>query len=119
MSVYIRESVAGPRRGALALEGPILLGADGRGLHAGDLAVVALDVDDLDFVAGGVRVMVRQSKIDQEGHGAVVGVPNGERPDTCPVRWLAPHFLALLPVSTQRLRTYARTGSACRGRARR
>jgi hypothetical protein len=40
-----------------------------------------------------VRVTVRQSKVDQESHGAVVGVPNGERADSCPVRWLQ-HWLA-------------------------
>ena len=51
-------------------------------------------MDDLEFVAGGVRVMVRQSKVDQEGHVVVVGVPNGERADTCPVRWLR-HWLQL------------------------
>ena len=39
-------------------------------------------VGDLEFVAGGVRVTVRHSKVDQEGHDAVVGVPNGEPPDT-------------------------------------
>lgn len=74
-----RERVADVRDGAL------LLGF-AAALRRSEL--VALDVTDLEFVAGGVRVTVRRSKVDQEGHGAVVGVPNGERPDTCPVRWL-------------------------------
>ena len=67
-------------------DGALLLLGFAAALRRSEL--VALDVADLEFVAGGVRVKVRQSKVDQEGHGAVVGVPNGERSDTCPVRWL-------------------------------
>ena len=74
------ERVADVRDGAL-----LLLGFSAA-LRRSEL--VALDVEDLEFVAGGLRVTVRRSKVDQEGQGAVVGVPNGERPDTCPVRWL-------------------------------
>jgi site-specific recombinase XerD len=75
-----QERVADVRDGAL-----LLLGF-AAALRRSEL--VALDVEDLAFVAGGVKVTVRRSKVDQEGHGAVVGVPNGERSDTCPVRWV-------------------------------
>lgn len=75
-----------PERVADVRDGALLLLGFAAALRRSEL--VALDVTDLEFVAGGVRVTVRQSKVDQEGHGAVVGVPNGQRPDTCPVRWL-------------------------------
>lgn len=46
--------------------------------------MVALDVADLTFVEGGLTVLVRRSKTDQEGVGFVVGVPFGSAASTCP-----------------------------------
>lgn len=37
------------------------------------------------FVAGGLEVVIDRSKGDQLGEGAVVGVPHGANPETCPV----------------------------------
>lgn len=55
--------------------------------------IVALNVEDLDFVEDGVAVLVRSSKTDQEGHGEAVGVAFGDDRTTCAVRalrdWLA------------------------------
>jgi integrase len=48
--------------------------------------LVALDWDDLDEAPEGLRVRIRRSKTDGEGAGAVVGVPYGSDPATCPVR---------------------------------
>ncbi len=54
--------------------------------------LVALDVEDLEFVSGGLRVMIRRSKTDQAGAGRTVAVPYGQFELTCPVkavqRWL-------------------------------
>jgi integrase len=50
--------------------------------------VVALTVDDIEFVDEGIKVTVRKSKTDQEAAGATIGIPFGSDPDTCPVRWL-------------------------------
>jgi site-specific recombinase XerD len=58
--------------------------------------LVALDRSDIMFDAEGIRVTIRASKTDQESVGAVVGLPQGERPETCPVRALRA-WLALLP----------------------
>lgn len=48
--------------------------------------LVALDAEDLRFTADGLEVLVRKSKTDQEGEGALVGVPFGSDRATCPVR---------------------------------
>lgn len=50
--------------------------------------IVRLAVDDITFTADGLRLVVRQSKSDQEGHGHVKGIHYGENPRTCPVRSL-------------------------------
>jgi site-specific recombinase XerD len=47
--------------------------------------LVALDVDDITDTDDGLHVVVRKSKSDQEGEGAVVGLPYGSNPATCPV----------------------------------
>lgn len=47
--------------------------------------LVALDVADLEAVPEGLRVTIRRSKTDQEGHGRFVGVPHGST-SACPVR---------------------------------
>ena len=50
--------------------------------------LVALDVNDFEEVAEGLRVLVRRSKTDPEGAGREVGIPRGRHPETCPVRAL-------------------------------
>lgn len=50
--------------------------------------LVALNVEDVTDVPEGLRVTLRRSKTDQDGAGAVVAIPYGSRPDTCPVRAL-------------------------------
>ena len=59
----------------------ILLLGFGGAFRRSDLA--ALDVADLDETPDGMRVMVRHSKTDQEGAGAVVAVTRGSH--ACPV----------------------------------
>jgi site-specific recombinase XerD len=49
-------------------------------------ALVALDVEDLDFQDGGIVVTIRRDKTDQEGEGREIGIPYGSDPATCPVR---------------------------------
>lgn len=48
--------------------------------------LAALRLSDVSFVAHGLRVYVRRSKVDQVGKGRVVGVPPGLWSPTCPVR---------------------------------
>ena len=50
--------------------------------------LVALDADDVDEVADGLRVTVRRSKTDPEAVGREVGIPWGSHVDSCPVRAL-------------------------------
>ena len=50
--------------------------------------LAALTVDDLTFVAEGVRILVRRSKTDQEGEGQVKGIGHGMNAVTCPVKAL-------------------------------
>lgn len=37
------------------------------------------------FVAGGIEILIDRSKADQLGDGAVVGIPHGANPESCPV----------------------------------
>src|SRR4029077_14901531 len=46
--------------------------------------LVALDRSDITFDSDGARVLIHASKTDQEAAGAVVGLPYGEQPETCP-----------------------------------
>ncbi len=50
--------------------------------------LVALDVADARLCAEGIELRIRRSKTDQEGAGAIVGVPFGNAHATCPVRSL-------------------------------
>jgi integrase len=61
----------------------ILLGYAGA-LRRSEL--VALNVDDLTFVGGGVEFAIRRSTMDQVAAGCVLEVPFGRRLATCPVR---------------------------------
>lgn len=47
--------------------------------------LVALDVQDLQFVNEGLIVLLRKSKTDQDGEGRKIAVPNG-RTSACPVK---------------------------------
>jgi site-specific recombinase XerD len=49
--------------------------------------LVALDIEDIEFVSEGLRVTIRSSKTDPEGHGAVIAIPHGSI--ACPVAALA------------------------------
>ena len=48
--------------------------------------LVALDVEDVSEDDGGLRLVLRRSKTDQEAEGATRGLPYGSHPATCPVR---------------------------------
>src|SRR5260370_835805 len=50
--------------------------------------LVALDVEDVRWTREGMVLNIRVSKTDQEGQGIEVGIPNGRKPGTCPVRLL-------------------------------
>lgn len=50
--------------------------------------LVALDVADVVYVNGGMKVRIANSKTDQEAVGATVGVPTGASAQSCPVGWL-------------------------------
>jgi len=50
--------------------------------------LVALRVENIQFVEQGVRITVRRSKSDQEGRGAIMGIGCGAHASTCPVRAL-------------------------------
>jgi site-specific recombinase XerD len=60
----------------------ILLGFAG-GFRRSEL--VALNVEDLDFDKGGLTILLKRSKTDQEGKGRTVGIVKGADPLTCPV----------------------------------
>ena len=51
--------------------------------------LVALRVEDVAIVAGGLRLHIRRSKTDAAGQGAEIGLPRGQHADTCPVRAFA------------------------------
>jgi site-specific recombinase XerD len=62
--------------------------------------LVALDLADLEFCDGGLRVTIRQSKTDQEGHGETIAIVSGSI--ACPVAaaraWLDAAHIADGPV---------------------
>ena len=47
--------------------------------------LVALFLDDIEFVSEGVKIFVRRSKTDQSGEGMTKGIPYFSSPDYCPV----------------------------------
>ncbi len=47
--------------------------------------IVALRVEDLVSVPGGLRLRLRRSKTDRAGEGTEVGLPRGHHRETCPV----------------------------------
>jgi integrase len=48
--------------------------------------LVALQVEDVVEVAGGLRLRIRRGKTDQSGQGAEIGLPRGRHVETCPLR---------------------------------
>ena len=76
MLATIPDTLIGKRNRAL-----ILIGYAGA-LRRSEL--VAVDVEDLEFTADGVRLTIRKSKTDQEGSGQLVGIASGGA--LCPVR---------------------------------
>jgi len=47
--------------------------------------LVALQVEDVAEVAGGLRLRIPRSKTDRAGQGAEIGLPRGRHAETCPV----------------------------------
>ena len=60
----------------------LLIGFSG-GFRRSEL--VALYLEDIDFVKEGVKILVRRSKTDQSGEGFVKGIPFFINPEYCPV----------------------------------
>ena len=56
--------------------------------------LVAVDVEHLRFDAQGLRLHIPKSKGDQAGEGEDLGIPRGQRRDTCPVRALEAWMVA-------------------------
>ena len=79
------------RPGRRSRSDAVLLGFAGALRRRSEL--VALDVEDVSEDDGGLRLISRKSKTDQEAEGTVRGLPYGSHPATCPVRawrrWLA------------------------------
>jgi integrase len=78
--------------------------------------LVGLDAADCAFGKDGLTVMLRRSKIDQEGAGRKIGIPYGANPETCPVRtlqaWLEQAAIAEGPL----FRSISRHGKVGLGR---
>jgi integrase len=94
----------------------LLLGFAG-GFRRSEL--VELDIEDLAFTDDGLRVLIRQSKTDQEGEGRSLGIPPGGHAETCPVRAVKAYLEALegLQVASGALfRPLTRTGKLRRTR---
>jgi integrase len=51
--------------------------------------LVALHVEDVAIVPGGLRLRIKRGKTDQAGQGAEIGLPRGRYVETCPVRAFA------------------------------
>jgi len=78
--------------------------------------LVALDRGDVVFDPDGVRVTIRVSKTDQEAAGAIVGLPYGAHPETCPVRALRAWLALLEDDAPAVFRRMSKWGTACRSR---
>ncbi len=63
----------------------LLLGFAG-GFRRSEL--VSIDVEDLEFVNEGVKILVKRSKTDQSGAGMVKGIPYFNNENYCPVKSL-------------------------------
>ena len=78
MVAAVPENLLGLRDRAL-----LLVGFAG-GFRRSEL--VGLDREDCEFTRDGLIVVLRRSKMDQEGAGRKIAIPFGSNPDTCPVR---------------------------------
>ena len=47
--------------------------------------LVAIHIEDIDFVTEGVKIFIKRSKTDQSGEGMTKGIPYFSNPDYCPV----------------------------------
>jgi integrase len=72
--------LAGTRLSAIRDRALLLIGFAGAFRRS---ELVALNADDIEETADGLRVTIRRSKTDQEGHGDVIAVPRGTI--ACPV----------------------------------
>jgi len=67
----------------------ILIGFSG-GFRRSEL--VNIEIEDVEFVAEGVKIFIRRSKTDQSGEGMIKGIPYFENQQYCPVlnlkKWL-------------------------------
>jgi site-specific recombinase XerD len=70
----------------------ILLGFSG-GFRRSEL--VAILIEDIDFVPEGVKILIRRSKTDQSGEGFVKGIPYFENQEYCPVLYLKKYLKEL------------------------
>ena len=77
----------------------ILLGFSG-GFRRSEL--VALQIEDVDFVDEGVKILVRRSKTDQSGEGLIKGIPYFENNEYCPVIHLK-KYIENLKISSGKL----------------
>ncbi|MBX3728507.1 MAG: tyrosine-type recombinase/integrase [Candidatus Sumerlaeia bacterium] len=60
------------------------------GFRRSELA--ALCVGDVHIEEEGLRILIRKSKTDADGHGREVGIPMGNKAETCPVLALAAYL---------------------------
>lgn len=67
----------------------LLLGFLG-GFRRSELA--ALCVGDVQIEEEGLRILIRRSKTDAEGHGREIGIPMGNKAEACPVLALAAYL---------------------------
>lgn len=86
MLAHVPDTLAGLRDRALLLIG------FAAALRRSEL--VALDIDDVQFVPEGIVITIRVSKTDQERAGQKVAVTLGSTPQTCPVQSLRAWLLA-------------------------
>ena len=78
--------------------------------------LVGLDLEDCAFTKDGLTVMLRRSKVDQEGTGRKLGIPYGSNPDTCPVRSVQTWIEAAGITSGSLFRSITRHGRIQTGR---
>jgi len=97
-----RDSLLGKRDAAILLLG--FVGA----LRRSEL--VALNFSDVRFDDRGATLTIRRSKTDQHGKSAVVPVPKGANPETCPVEALRAWVAAAEITSGKLLRSINRYG---------
>jgi site-specific recombinase XerD len=68
--------LAGMRLSAIRDRALLLIGFAGAFRRS---ELVALNVEDLEETAEGIRITIRRSKTDQEGHGHVIAIPRYDR----------------------------------------